>query len=447
MKLKRRTLAAFAAPCLPLTGVGLPLVVYLPPYYAGTLGLDLAMTGILFSAVRWIDLPIDITFGHLMDRTDTRLGRFRPWMLGGGLAVMLGLAMVFFAAPGLSPPRAFLGLLLLYTGFSAAQVAHTSWGQALSTDYHERSRIFGWWQAGNMLALISLLTVPPLANAFGPAFGFAPSASLGVHAMGWVLLLLVVPTFLAITLGVPERKSVHQNPHGWRDIGQALKRPLLRRLLLIDLFASLPPGFGGALLIFFFEAARGFSVTEARLLLLFYFAAGLIGAPLWSLLARRTSKHMAVAWAIGCYAVLHAALVLAPKADFWLAAAGMLLAGLPAVAPPFLVRAMLADVTDAETLATGRNNAGLYYAVLVGVQKLGYAIPIGLAYIVLDMVGFDAKLGAANTPAAIEGLVWLFLAPPILTAMAAAWLARGWTIDSQEQQRIITALGSKGADQ
>jgi glycoside/pentoside/hexuronide:cation symporter, GPH family len=440
LHLKRRTLAAFAAPCLPLTGVGLPLMVYLPPYYAGTLGLDLAMTGILFSAVRWIDLPLDIYFGHGIDRTDTRWGRFRPWMTVSALFLILGLAMVFFAPPGLSPLRAFLGLFLLYAGFSAAQVAHTSWGQALSTDYNERSRLFGWWQTGNMLALLTLLAVPPLANALGPRFGFEATASLGVHAMGWVLIMLVPPTFLAILLAVPDRKSAHASPHGWADVWTALKRPLLRRVMLIDLFASLPPGFGGALLIFFFEAARGYSVSEARLLLLFYFAAGLLGAPMWSLLARRTSKHMAVAIAISAYAVLHAALVLAPQANFWAAAGGMLLAGLPAVAPPFLVRAMLADVTDAETLATGRNNAGLYYAVLVGVQKLGYAIPVGLAYVVLDAVGFDAKLGSANTPAAIEGLTLLFLIPPIVTAMAAAWLAKGWTIDRAEQARIVAAL-------
>jgi Na+/melibiose symporter-like transporter len=443
--LKRRTLAAFAAPCLPLTGVGLPLVVYLPPYYAGTLGLDLALTGILFSAVRWIDLPLDVAFGHWIDRTDTRWGRFRPWMAIASMFLILGLAMVFFAEPGLTPLRAFLGLFLLYGGFSAAQVAHTSWGQALSTDYHERSRIFGWWQGFNMLALISLLAVPPLANALGPRFGLDPSAGLGVHAMGWVLIVLVPPTFLAVLSAVPDRAPIHASPHGWADIKAALKRPLLQRLLFIDLFASLPPGFGGALLIFFFEAARGFSVSEARLLLLFYFAAGLIGAPLWGWVARRTSKHMAVAWAIGSYAVLHAGLVLMPSGGFWLAAVGMLLAGLPAVAPPFLVRAMLADVTDAETLATGRSNAGLYYAVLVGVQKLGYAIPVGMAYIVLDAIGFDAKLGSANTASAIDGLVLLFLVPPIVSALAAAWLARGWTIDRAEQQRIITELQGRNA--
>jgi Na+/melibiose symporter-like transporter len=438
--LKRRTLAAFAAPCLPLTGVGLPLVVYLPPYYAGTLGLDLALTGILFSAVRWVDLPLDVLFGRGIDRTATRFGRFRPWLLIGGLVMALGLALSFFAPPGLSPLRAFLGLLVMYAGYSAAQVAHTSWAQSLSTDYHERSRIFGWWQTANMVALIGMLAVPPLINWLGPRFGLEASASLGVHAMGWVLIALLTPALIAACLGVPEGQPVAGDHHGWRAMWGALKRPLLGRLMLIDLLASLPPGFGGALLVFFFEAARGFSVTEARLLLLFYFAAGLIGAPLWSWVARRTSKHQAVAWSIGSYAVLHAALVLAPKAEFGIAAIGMLLAGLPAVAPPFLVRAMLADVTDAETLATGRNNAGLYYAVLVGVQKLGYAIPVGLAYVVLDMVGFDATLGAGNTATAIDGLIALFLLPPVLASAGAAWLAWGWTIDKAAQERIIAEL-------
>lgn len=443
MKLNRRTLAAFAAPCLPLTGVGLPIVVYLPPYYAGTLGLDLAMTGLLFSLVRWLDLPLDLAFGHGIDRTDTRIGRFRPWMLGGGLVMVLGLALVFFAPPGLSPLRALAGLLLMYGGFSAAQVAHTSWGQALSQDYHERSRIFGWWQAGNMIGLLGLLAVPPLASWLAPRFGWTDGPVLGVHGMGWVLIALLPMALLLVVLMVPERAPRHQSPHGWGDIWSALRLPLLRRVLLIDLFASLAPGFGGALLIFFFESARGFSVESARVLLLFYFAAGLIGAPLWGWLARRTSKHQAVMWSIGSYAVLHATLVLLPSNNFWLGAFGMLLAGIPAVAPPFLVRAMLADVADAETLATGKSNAGLYYAVLVGVQKLGYAIPVGVSYLVLALVGFDAKAGVGNSDAAVTGLIMLFLVPPVLSALVAAWLARGWTITAEAQAATAQALAER----
>jgi Na+/melibiose symporter-like transporter len=258
-----------------------------------------------------------------------------------------------------------------------------------------------------------------------------------------VLITLLPLALLLVAVMVPEQAPRHQSPHGWADIWAALRLPLLRRVLLIDLFASLAPGFGGALLIFYFEAARGFSVEAARGLLLFYFAAGLIGAPLWGWVARQTSKHQAVMWSIGSYAVFHAALVLLPAGSFAMAALGMTLAGIPAVAPGFLVRAMLADVVDAETLATGNSNAGLYYAVLVGVQKLGFAIPVGISYVVLDLVGFDAKIGTANSDTAITGLILLFLIPPVLVAVIAAWLAKGWTITADVQAQTAAALAAR----
>jgi Na+/melibiose symporter-like transporter len=81
--------------------------------------------------------------------------------------------------------------------------------------------------------------------------------------------------------------------------------------------------------------------------------------------------------------------------------------------------------------------------VLVGVQKLGFAIPVGLSYVVLDMVGFDAKAGAANTETAITGLTILFLIPPVLVAIIAAWLAKGWTITAEMQAQTSAALAAR----
>jgi glycoside/pentoside/hexuronide:cation symporter, GPH family len=48
---------------LPIAALGLPLVVYLPPYYAGTLGLPLATVGFLFAFVRIVDIPLDPLLG------------------------------------------------------------------------------------------------------------------------------------------------------------------------------------------------------------------------------------------------------------------------------------------------------------------------------------------------------------------------------------------------
>ena len=90
MRLSRRTLFAFAAPCIPLAAVGLPTVVYLPPYYAHELGLGLPAVGIIFLVVRLIDIPLDPVLGHLIDRTSGRFGRFRPWLAAGAVLLSLG---------------------------------------------------------------------------------------------------------------------------------------------------------------------------------------------------------------------------------------------------------------------------------------------------------------------------------------------------------------------
>lgn len=436
MTVKRGTLAAYVAPCLPIAAVGLPIVVYLPPYYAGTLGLDLATVGFLFFIVRVVDVPLDPIIGHFVDRTNTRLGRFRPWLIAGATLMIAGLYLVFMAQPGITPLRAFAGLLLMYVGYSASLVSHTSWGAVLTDDYHERSRIFGTWQAMNILGLFLILGVPPLALKLAGS----EDAALGVHAMGWVIIIaLPLAVLLAVSV-VPERKRVGEGHHKIGDIFGLLKLPLLRQLLAADLLAALAPGLTGALFLFFFEAARGYPAAEASTLLLFYFAAGLLAAPLWVRFARRRGKHRALVWALILYMIFQTGIVLMPAGNFPLAALGMALAGAPAVAPAFLMRAMLADVSDLETLRSGQERTGLFYAALVAVQKLGYAIPVGLSYQILGLIGFVPKLGSANEPSAIIGLQWLFIVPPVVLAFLALLVVRKWPIDARSQEETAAAL-------
>lgn len=176
------------------------------------------------------------------------------------------------------------------------------------------------------------------------------------------------------------------------------------------------------------------------MLLLFYFAAGMLSAPLWVRVARRISKHRAIMWALVIYAVFQTCTMLIPSNSFGLAAVGMALAGVPAVAPGFLLRAMLADLSDAETLRSGQTKTGLFYAALAAVQKLGYAVPVGLSYSILGLIGFVPKLGAGNSRDAILGLELLFVLPPALLALSAALVVRGWPIDAQAQARNAAAL-------
>ena len=434
--LKRRILAAFAGPGLPIGAVGLPMIVYLPPYYAGALGMDLAIVGLVFFLVRAIDLPLDPLLGHWMDRTGSRFGRYRPWLIAGGLTLAAGVWLVFMAEPGLSGLAAFAFLMVLYLGYSLTAVAQLGWGSTLSDDYHDRSRIFSWWMAAQVLGMILVLLLPPLVG--GGQAG-------GIHAMGWFVIAMAPLTVLLMAAAVPERDRVGERPHAsWAEIRALARNPLLLRLILLDVLTSVAPGITGAMFLFYFEHRLGFAAREASLLLLIYFVAGFAAAPLWIALAKRIGKHLALAAAAICYAAFQLGLSLMPPSwGFAAAIPAMAIVGLPYIAAPSLLRAMLNDAADVDRLETGLDRNALLQALLTSTQKISYAMPVAIIYPILGWIGFQPRPGAANTESAIWGMTLLFVLAPVALMCAAAWIASRWPLDRERHAEVQAALAAR----
>jgi len=73
-------LLGFGSLAIPLSGAGLPLVLFIPQLYASHFGLSLATIGFIFFLGRFWDVASDPIVGTLSDRTRTRFGRRRPWI-------------------------------------------------------------------------------------------------------------------------------------------------------------------------------------------------------------------------------------------------------------------------------------------------------------------------------------------------------------------------------
>ena len=479
LRVRSSHLLAWCGPCLPVAAMGLPLVVYLPPYYAGTLGMPLATVGFIFAVVRLLDIPVDPLIGALMDNTRSRFGQFRPWMVAGGVILMLGVWLMFMAAPGIQPWQAFASLFILYIGFSCVYLAQTAWGSRLSPDYAERARIFGWWTAMNVAGTLMVLLVPPLAGRFVEG----ATTATGIQAMGWFIIALLPLTVLAAAAIVPEGAAAIvpegaaatvpqgaaaiapegaatiapegaatiEGGHGvrLRDLKIVLADRRMLRLLAADLLMSVVPGITGALFLFFFVAAKGTTVAAASTLLLFYFVAGLAAAPLWIRAAARFGKHRAAAAAVLMLGLTQLGVVAVPEGNFALAAISMAIAGIPFAAPAFLLRAMLADLNDAQALdrldsgGAALDTTGLNFALLTATAKLGYAIPVGLTYPILALIGFNAAPGAANSESAIAGLITLFIVPPLALAALAAIIVWRWPITAEAHALVRQRLNGQ----
>ncbi len=436
-------LLAWGGVGLPVAALGLPLVVYLPPHYAGTLGLPLATVGFIFAVVRLVDIPLDPLIGALMDNSRSRFGQFRPWLVAGAAMLMLGAFLTFMARPGVSAPMAFVSLLVLYLGFSMTTLAQVSWGSRLSGDYRERARIFGFWTACNVFGTLTVLFIPPLVARSVPG----ADSTAGIVAMGWFIIALAPFTALTAALTVPEGEApATDHKVRWADLRAVLADRRMVQLLAVDLLISLAPGITGALFLFFFTAARDVPAATASTLLLGYFIAGLAAAPVWVRLARGWGKHKATALAAIWFAASQLGLLAMPAGNLPLLGAGMVVAGVPFAAPVFLLRAMMADLNDAQALGrrrrevAGAETIGLNFAILTATQKLGYAIPVGLTYPLLALIGFDPAPGAANDSTATLALEILFAGPSALLAVVGAALIWRWPITAEMHAEIRAGL-------
>jgi GPH family glycoside/pentoside/hexuronide:cation symporter len=433
--LRRRDLALFASPCLALAGIGLPLTAFLPTYYASELGLNLSAVGLAFMVVRGLDIGLDPLLGLLMDRTRTPWGRFRPWLAAGSPVMMLAVGLLFFARRGVGPAYLTLGLLVAYAGWSICVLAQTAWGALLSADYHERSRVYSWWQTFNIIGLLLILLLPVAAARFG----FSTPRD-GMVVMGAVLIALFPLTTILAISGVREPARDAAAPFArLRDWLALARLDAVRRVMAVDLVLGLSLGMQASLFLFYFSAVKDMSESAAKLLLLIYFLAALAGSPIWTMLARRIDKHRALALSCLVYVLGLAGLYLFPAASLGWAVAAAAFAGLPYSAASLLSRSMMADAGDEERLDSGVDRTGLLYAVLNSTTKVGAALAVGTTFIGLDLAGFSTT-GAHNTPEALAGLSILFLAGPALLNLVAAAMLAGYPLTLGRHAEIRAAL-------
>lgn len=465
-------LAAFSGPCLPLAAFGVALPVTLPEFYATHVGLELGVVAAVFMAVRLIDIVFDPFIGWGMDKTKTRFGRYRPWMAISTPILMLSAFMMFVVVqPGAGPAYLFGWLLVLYLGFSIGTLGQLGWAAVLAPQYDQRSRVYGWWQVFNIIGVILILLLPTIVTwlssqsyigsteilrlslPFGDVALSLPQWTTveptktyadGVRIMGWAILIALPVTIGLAMVAVPEPVNAGDQPHGGAGAYLALlKMPTVRKLLIADLLLGVAPGITGSLLFFFFGQIKGYDHSQAGLFMLFYFVAGLCGAPIWAWLATRIGKDKALAVASLIFAALYIAATLVPGGNFMLTAGAMFIAGLPYAAGLFLLRAMMADAGDEVRLETGVDRTGLMFSILSATTKIGHVVAL-IPYLILQGVGFKAVPGPlGNSDFSLLTLQILFILVPGLLLAAAAWVLKGYPLTPKRHDEIRLALEAR----
>lgn len=430
------TLAGLAAPSISLAALSLPLVVYLPAHYSGTLGLEMTVVGAVFMLVRLLDIGFDPLIGGIMDRTRTRFGRFRPWLALGAPTIMLGMVMLFTARPGVGP--LFLGLWLgvAYAGWSILALAQLSLAGAASPDYGERSRIYAWCQAAFMLGLIAVMALPKIMDNLGYS---DPRATMAAMAALVVVLTPILTTFAFL---VGRERTAATAGHGGSavDYLRLLLRKEVRIAVLAELLLGLAAGTTTTLALFFFTAGKGIAAADVGLILMSQWFVALPATPVWTWIANRFGKHRALGLAALLSAGAQLLLLAIPYGNTPAAFLFFGLIGLSYAAIAVLPRAMIADCADADRLDSGVDRTGLLFAVITSTWKVGQALTVGILFAVLDAIGFDAAAGGANAPATLTSLQLLYCLVPAALSVAGCAVVLGYPLTQQRHREIRAAL-------
>lgn len=437
-------LAAFASLGAPMAAAGMPLAVYLPPFYAQELGLGLGMVGAVFMLSRVWDAVSDPVVGLLSDRTRSRFGRRKPWIAAGAPLFALSIAAVF--APGLfgvRPGAAWLGawLVLLYLGWTMIQIPMLAWAGELAAQYHARSRIQAFVHVAHALGLLLVLVLPAGLDALAARAGVAASAQVKLAAMGGFVLLVFLPTLvLALSLNAePPAPPVRRARFG-AQLASALRDRLILKVLASDFAVTLGQLIRSSLFVFFVSAYMGRPGLAAGLFLL-QFVFGVFAGPIWLRIGYRLGKHRAAVAGELVQVAINLGLLFVLPSSLPLLLTLTIAQGLAQGSGNLMLRAIVSDIADKQRLETGEDRGGLLFSAFSLAGKAATATAVGVALPLVGALGF--RPGGPNTPDALLALKLVFALGPALAHAASAWLIAGFPLDEARHRQIRQALDAR----
>ncbi|MFD7296452.1 MFS transporter [Streptomyces sp. NPDC059897] len=404
---------------------------YLLFFYTDVAGIAAGTVGVLMLIARLLDAFFDPAVGLLVDRTSTRWGRARPYLLFG--APLLGvLTLLTFLTPGgggtAAVIYAYVTFVLVGLAYSLVNVPYGALMAMATRDSGTRMQLAGMRSFGVGIGLVVVSTATqPLITLFGGSStsraGFA--WTIGLYAVVGMALFWAVHGL--VNERVPAAPHTTEGGAGiWTSIkALAQNRPWLSVFAFSVLsFARLGIITGGAV---YFALHVLHKPTAVPVILLAFSLSAVFGSLLTARLLRLLGQRRGILVGLVVCIVLSALLfflrddLVACTAVFFVA---NLVGGLGFVAGPALV----ADSAEWHEWRSGRRDEGLLFAGYSMSTKIGAAL--GSACLAWGLAAIDYSPGSV-TSSVSDGIAWLFIGLPIVVAALQAAVIATYSLESK----------------
>ncbi len=426
--------------------------IFLTYYYLDVWGIAASALAWMMLSVRFVDAVNDPIMGILADRTKTRWGKFRPYLLW--MAVPYGVCgYLIFASPDLHGDSklvyAYITYTLMLVAYTAINVPYSALLGVLSPSSAVRTRassfrFVGAFGGGLLIALL----VRPLVRALGQG-----SEVRGFQLTMALFAVLSIALFWFTFATTRERVSPPADQRSdWKGEIRELvtSRPWIA-LLFAAIFNSAASGLRSGSTLFYFKYVVGnsdepvlFGLLDQPTVFLTATMGGLmLGALAFSSIATRVDKRR---WAVGLSlvtAACYASFLWLPPRSFGLLLLVNALATISYGPTAALVWAMYADVADYGEWKNGRRSTGLVYSASLFAMKTGTMVAGWLLPIFLDTFGFIRDV--EQTPEARLGVTLAFSLVPGLLAVLKAIAIRLYPLHRGRVAEIEAGLAQRRA--
>lgn len=431
---------------------------YLMIFYTDVFGLPAAAVGTMFLITRIWDSAFDPIVGVIADRTHSRWGKFRPYLLW--LAVPFGLIGVLtFFTPDWGPTAklvyAYVTYSLMMMVYSAINVPYASLLGVMSPDPKERNTLSTFRMMFAYIgSFIALLLFMPLVNFFSGG-----SKEAGEQQMGWTLAVVVIAVmcvvlFLGCFAWTRERvKPIKTEQNPLKDDLKDLfhNRPwwiLLGAGVAALVFNSIRDG----ATVYYFKyfvveeeytsvSLFGVSFVLSGLYLAVGQAANIVGVIAAAPVSNRIGKRNTYMWAMIIATVLSVIFYWFDKDDLVLIFVFQVLISICAGSIFPLLWSMYADCADYSELKTGNRATGLIFSSSSMSQKFGWAIGTAVTGWLLAFFGFQAN--AVQSEEAISGIkMFLSFLPAVGTVLSVIFISL-YPLTEKKMKEITAELEAR----
>ncbi len=411
--------------------------LYLLIFYTDVLGISAAVAGTLFLAARLWDAVNDFLMGAAVDKTRTRWGKCRPYLLYAPLPIAI-MTVLLFTTPGFGPTGKLIYASVTYIlwgmFYTALDIPLWTMSSRMTVNTNQRQSLISMGRMFNIIgSALPVVLVVPLKQALGR----------GNESRGYLLTILIfcaiaLPLMLQSFRGTKERAPATQDKSP--SLSESMKAIFANKPLLLlfssgilAVFINLPVSAG----IYFATYVLGdeglFAVLAGTVL-----TSAIVGSAIAPYLARKYSSRgvlivtslMATVLFVAAWFIGTGNLVVVIVLAFVI---GTLL-GIPLV----LRTSMLADTVEYAEMKTGKRSEGIIFSTLTFSGKLKLGVAAFLAGWVLKQTGYMPNV--TQDARSLNGMLMMLTLIPALGSLLTVIPLLFYKLDEKEHQRIVGEL-------